>query len=225
MKKTVLMFAALVATMFVYADEEASAQPQLSEAAQEVIRIKAELKSVKADISATKKDLSAKQKASAKVRNTVKSKGAHIIGNVDQRSLFDRRRPTNEDKRLYPTGDIMIVRSKCVCSHFPGGTEEEHVDGGSSGGGWGNSMMNGRSSGSGRKAKVCSQYVAWKKAMEEVEKTSKMIAQLEPLLAEEDKAAEKLAELTAKQKELEAELKAANKAKAAEAAAAAGDAK
>lgn len=225
MKKMIAVVAALVATMFVYADEEDSAAPQLSEAAQEVARITAELKTVKADISAAKKELQAQKSASSKVRNSIRSKGAHILGTVDQRNLLDRRRPTKEEKRLYPTGDIMVVKAKCVCSHFPEGTDQEHTDSvGGFGGGYGNSMMNGRSnSNANRKPKACSQFQAWKKAMDEVDKTTKMIAQLEPLLAEEDKTTEKMAELEAKKKELEAELKAAKKAKAAEAAAATGD--
>lgn len=226
MKKALMMLAAIVATMFVYAqEEEAPAAPAMSEAAQEVARLTAELKTVKADISAAKKDLQQQKSASSKVRNSIRSKGAHLIGTVDQRNLLDRRRPTKEEKRLYPTGDIMIVKAKCVCSHYPDGTDQEHTDSvGGFGGGFGNSMMNGRSnSNMNRKPKACSQYQAWRKAMDEVDKTTKMIAQLEPLLAEEDKTTEKMAELEAKKKELEAELKAAKKAKAAEAAAATGD--
>lgn len=226
MKKALMMFAAIVAAMFVYAqEEEAPAAPAMSEAAQEVARLTAELKTVKADISAAKKDLQQQKSASSKVRNSIRSKGAHLIGTVDQRNLLDRRRPTKEEKRLYPTGDIMIVKAKCVCSHYPEGTDQEHTDSvGGFGGGFGNSMMNGRSnSNMNRKPKACSQYQAWRKAMDEVDKTTKMIAQLEPLLAEEDKTTEKMAELEAKKKELEAELKAAKKAKAAEAAAATGD--
>lgn len=229
MKKALVMFAAMAAAMFVYADEDDSAsseaQPALSESAQEVARLTAELKTVKADISAAKKELQTQKSASSKVRNSIKSKGAHLIGTVDQRNLLDRRRPNKEEKRLYPTGDILIVKAKCVCSHYPEGTDQEHTDSvGGFGGGYGNSMMNGRSnSNANRKPKACSQYQAWRKAMDEVDKTTKMIAQLEPLLAEEDKTTEKMAELEAKKKELEAELKAAKKAKAAEAAAAAGD--
>lgn len=203
MKKARVMFATIAAIMFANADEmepvAGEMTQQIPDAAQVVAWYVDEIKAVKVDIAAAKKDFQARKNASLKVRNSIRGKGAYVLGTIDQRKLLERRRPTKEETRLYPKGAVMTVRPKCVCSHYPDGTDQEHSENDAKG-----------------KAKICPQYLDWRKAMDEVDKTSKMIEELEPLLVEEDEAEKRIDEMIAELKELEIEFKEAKKAKAAQ---------